>query len=170
MQSSAFNKSYTLGSIILFFISAADLKIKVARHHPSCPDSGPSFLSVLHVYGTRSGDTTQLHARIYFQAPGNKKSFQSSAWLEGDKARMIVQQADLNSTPRLGEHTLQYRCYYGLGGGGVWMTARDMGEKQVTLQTQQNLVTIRRRFSKRSMNSDNILRGRKFNTLFGWIN
>lgn len=54
--------------------------------------------------------------------------------------------------------------------GGKEKTGRDTAKKQVTLQMQQNLVTIRRRFPKRSMNSDNILRGRKFNTLFGWIN
>lgn len=77
---------------------------------------------------------------------------------------------DLNSKPRLGEYTLQYRDYYGWGGKEEEeeeeKTGRDRAKKQVTLQTQQNLVTIRRRFPKRSMNSDNILRGRKFNTLF----
>lgn len=93
---------------------------------PTCLNSLPlSKASSSETYRTSSASQCQhvpclwdqisrynTTSRIYFQAPGNKKSFHSSAWLGGDKARMIVHQPDLNSMPRLGEYILQYHRYY----------------------------------------------------------
>lgn len=119
--------------------------------------------SMFYVYGTRYWDTTQLQESIFrFQVI--RKVFTLQPGLQEIKQGWLCTSQILTACPVL--ENLFFNIIV-ITVGGKKTAGRDKAKKQVTLQTQQNLLAIRRHFPKRSMNSDNILRGRKFNTLLG---